>query len=68
MLDALIAAWLATATVRTMPDRRAEGAPLVLVVNTDVPPRETWHDIAHRDRVPVISRRRRRDVPVGPGA
>ncbi len=48
MLDTLIAAWLATATVRTMPDTHAEGAPLVLVVNTDLPPRETWHDIAHR--------------------
>ena len=48
MLDTLIAAWLATATVRTMPDTYGESAPLVLVVNTDVPPRETWHDIAHR--------------------
>jgi hypothetical protein len=48
MLDTLIAAWLATATVRTMPDTLADGAPLVLVVNTDVPPRDAWHDIARR--------------------
>ncbi len=48
MLDVLMAAWLETATVRTMALSPADPAPLVLVVNTSVPPPEAWREISHR--------------------
>jgi hypothetical protein len=48
MLELLIAAWLQTATVRPMASSSGDPAPLVLVANDSVPPRETWHEISRR--------------------
>jgi hypothetical protein len=48
MLDVLIAAWLETATIRAMALSPADPTPLVLVVNTSVPPPAVWHEVSHR--------------------
>jgi hypothetical protein len=48
LLDVLIAAWLETATIRPMALSPGDPAPLVLVMNDSVPPREAWEEISHR--------------------
>ena len=47
-LDALVVAWLQTATIRPMATSAGDLAPLVLVVNDSVPPREAWTEISRR--------------------